>query len=294
MSGTFHRVFRAITRSYPYTTPAYEINVALAPLLDRETPLWLEANGYRGSPRMMLNVRNRFQRKIFYFPVAYARHWLQAPLGEYMRQRLRPGDWFVDIGANIGYYSLLAAGLVGAEGTVMSFEPEPGAFESLTRTMALNECGQVQPHNVGLSNREGKLQLYRARDTSHSLVEATEKLGNFRGTVDVDVYPLDRFPPAAALDGRVRLIKVDVEGEEARVAQGMLETLARIGKPPVWSEVRGPEGSERAPDTFAPMLEALSQLGYRAFRWRKDGITEVTQHDVRKREDILFAVDPNA
>jgi FkbM family methyltransferase len=292
MSGSFHRVFRAITRAYPYRTPAYEINVALSPLLDRESPLWLEADAYRGSPRMVLNVRNRFQRKIFFFPVAYARHWLDAPLGHYMKQRLRAGDAFVDIGANIGYYSLLAAGLVGDTGMVMAFEPEPGVFESLTRSVAANQYTNVRLQNVGLSNREGKLQLFRARDTAHSLVEATEQDPQFRGAVDVEVAILDRYPPAAELDHRVRLIKIDVEGEEVRVVEGMLATLARIGKPPVWVEVRGPEGSDRAPDTFAPLLEVLAPLGYRAFRWRQDQVVEVGQGDVRVQEDILFAVDP--
>ena len=293
MSGSFHRVFRAITRAYPYRTPAYEINVALSPLLDREEPLWLEAAAYRGSPRMVLNVRNRFQRKIFFFPVAYARHWLDAPLGKYMKQRLRPGDAFVDIGANIGYYSLLAADLVGESGMVIAFEPEPGVFESLTRSVAANQYSNVRLHNVGLSNREGKLQLYRARDTAHSLVEATEQDPQFRGAVVVEVAILDRYASATELDERVRLIKIDVEGEEVRVVEGMLATLTRIGKPPVWIEVRGPEGSERAPDTFGPLLDVLAPLGYRAFRWRPEQVTEVRQGDVRVQEDILFAVDPS-
>ena len=291
MSGSFHRVFRAITRAYPYRTPSYEINRALAPILDREKPLWLSAAPYKDAPRMVLNVANRFQRKIYFFPVAYARHWLDAPLGHYMRAKLGPGAGFVDIGANIGYYTLLAASIVGPAGMVTAFEPEPGAYESLTRSIEANDYTNIRALNLALSNREGKLQLFRARDTAHSLVEATENDPQFRGAVEVKVEILDKYSEAN-LDERVRMFKIDVEGEEVRVLEGMLGTLTRLGKPAVWAEVRGPDGSDRAPDTFAPMLRLLAPLGYRAFRWRPDSVTEVGEADVRVQEDILFAVEP--
>ena len=295
MAGAIHKFVRMITRAYPYRTPAHSFNRLVGLFANGDKPVWLRAEQYRGAPLMELNVADRFQRKVYFFPVAYARRAFDDALAAYLRQRLRPGDAFLDIGANIGYYSLLAAQLVGARGTVVSFEPEPGAFESLSRSVAANGLSQVSSRNLALSNRQGALTLYRARDTAHSLIATTEMDPEFRGKVDVvDVTTLDVvsvLTPDFPVDA-VRAIKIDVEGEEARVAEGMLGYLQRARLPPIWAEVRGPGGSARAPDTFAAMARLLRPLGYRAFRWRTDSVTEVSEGDVREQEDILFATEP--
>jgi FkbM family methyltransferase len=287
----FHRFMRRMLRWYPYRTPSYELNRALAPLLDRKEPLWLTTGVYRKCPNMVLNVSDRFQRKIYYFPVAYTRHWLGAPFARFLRATVKPGDVFFDVGANIGYYSLFAAELVGPEGGVYAFEPEPGAYESLTRSVENNAMSHVHCVNLALSNKEGSFEMFRARDTAHSLVEATQKDPEFGGAVSVRVTRFDTWAAEAKLDvRRVRALKIDVEGEEPRTVEGMLGTLRKADLPPLWIEVRGPKGSKRAPGTMATTYEVLRPLGYRAYRWNDPAPAEVTEADVVKQEDILFSV----
>ncbi|MGC4087481.1 MAG: hypothetical protein QM756_06245 [Polyangiaceae bacterium] len=77
--------------------------------LDKKEPKWLIGEAVGDVPALELNVSTRLQRKLFYFPTAWGLHWLNAPLGQFMRQVLKPGDTFFDVGANFGIYSFLAA-----------------------------------------------------------------------------------------------------------------------------------------------------------------------------------------
>jgi hypothetical protein len=87
----------------------------------------------------------------------------------------------------------------------------------------------------------------------------------------------------------IKLMKIDVEGAEARTVAGMLAALDAAGCPALWIEVRGPQGSTRAPDTYARVHELLAPLGYVPHRWRDGATVALGAHDrVEFREDILF------
>ena len=124
---------------------------------------------------------------------------------------LRPGDLFVDVGANIGSYTVLAAGAVGAD--VISVEPVPSTFDSLRRNVRLNDLDErVQCVNAGLGESEGELHFTAGQDTTNHVLapgESTE-------SVPVRVMRLDdlcaRRIPA--------IIKIDVEGYEQAVIAG--------------------------------------------------------------------------
>lgn len=130
---------------------------------------------------------------------------------------LRDGDLFVDIGANVGSYTVLGAGAVGAR--TVSFEPVPGTFAKLERNIAANRLGRlVEAHNVGLSSRDETLRFTAGRDTVNHVVSGDID----EATVEVPVKRLDDV-----LAGAVpRLVKLDVEGWEAEVLDGMPATLA--------------------------------------------------------------------
>lgn len=290
--ATVHKLIRNLTRRYPWRTPSNELNNLLGRLgFNDEEPLWLSAEPYGECPPMELNVATDFQRKVYYFPRAYARFWLDAPFAELLRTALGPGDVFVDIGANIGYYTLLAASLVGHGGRVYAFEPEPITFQSLQRNVALDAAREVVTLvNLALSNQAGEFDFYRTYGTAHSLIGETEGDNRYRSTTRVEVARLDDWVARGHLDrSRIGLIKIDVEGEEPRTLEGMLETLRRGGLPPIWCEVRGPNGSNRAPDTFAACLGVLRPLGYRAYLWSGAGRRAVTAAEVSGQADVLFA-----
>jgi FkbM family methyltransferase len=290
--GTIHRLIRAVTKHYCYRRLAPQFNIALGRLVfDRPEPLWLVSPAFDAAPAMVLNVSNRLQRKIYYFPKAWCRWWLGAHLARFMERELVPGSIFLDIGANVGIFSLLGARLVGQGGRVLAFEPDPDICESLWRSAQLNCFRHLRCANVALSNHNGQSIFYRAwHGGDNSLVpETLERKARYREAIQVPVRTLDDYLQETDLDvRRIRLIKVDVEGEEVRTVAGMLETLERAARPLLWVEVRGPHASTRAPNTFPAVHRYLAPLGYRAYRWVDGRGVPVSEQDVLRREDILF------
>ncbi len=288
-SESLHRRIRHVAKWYPFLNGPVVFSRMIGLLMD-DKPLWIESGRWGAYPSLTLNVSQLAQRKVFYFPKPYGDLYLRKPLARFLRERLKPGATFIDVGANLGMFTLLAAEAVGPAGRVYAFEPEPNAFESLSRTVAAHRLANVTPLDLALSDRVAELQFFRARDgwASSLLPEAPGRQRRYEGELMVKVTTLDELVrTGAVVPGGLGFIKIDVEGEEPRVVAGMLETVRRTGWPPIWCEVRGPQGSRRAPGTFAAVHAHLAPLGYRASRW--DGrSTPVTVDDVRGREDILF------
>ncbi len=287
-----HRLIRAVTKHYPSRKVAQEFNTALWWLLfDRPEPRWVVGPAFDVAPDMVLNLSNRLLRKMYYFPKAWGRWWLRQPLAQLLKRELTPGSMFVDVGSNVGFFSLLAARFVGPDGAVLAFEPQSDFSESLQRSAQLNGFQHLQCANLALSDHNGQDRFYRARDApASSLVpEVAERDKRYRDTIQVPVRTLDDYLPQTPHSGRaIRLMKVDVEGEEARSIAGMLKTLEAATWPLLWVEVRGPQGSTRAPNTFSAVLELLAPLGYLPYRFGDGRETPVGEQDVLGREDILF------
>jgi FkbM family methyltransferase len=296
--GAVHHFIRRFTCHAPYIDLSNrvlgnrlildDVNQLLGWLfLDKKEPKWLVADAVGPVPALELNVSSRLQRKLFFFPTAWGLHWLNAPLGQYMKGVLKPGDKFFDIGANLGIYSFLAARLVGATGSVVSFEPEADIFESLQRSVNRNEFLQIRCIQVALSDENTESTLFVSwHGGANSLVP--EK-GRYRDSMKVLARRLDDFADEAHIDVTgVALMKIDVEGHEAATVRGMLGTLRRAGYPRLWIEVRGPNGSVRAPNTFASVHEALSGIGYVPHRFSDGDVTQAAPESVLGREDILF------
>jgi FkbM family methyltransferase len=220
----------------------------------------------------------------------YARFYNRGALKSFLKRSLAPGSTYVDIGANVGFFTLFAADLVGPNGRVFAFEPVPEIHEALVRSARANGFEQLVAYQVALSNREDHLSFYRAKDgTASSLVaEAPGEEGRYERQIQVEVTTLDRMVRSGQLDRLdVKLIKIDVEGEEARTVGGMLESLPTLGYPSIWCEVRGPKGSTRAPNTYPAVRDQLASLGYKPFRWDGERVP-LTDADVVFRTDVLF------
>lgn len=175
---------------------------------------------------------------------------------------VRPGDTFVDVGANIGLYTLKAARLSGPQGRVLAAEPGRAAREQLNANIALNAFPHVAVIGSALSDAEGEATLHHVDKGNDPqafslLPDGTEKSGE-----TVPVTTLDNAVAGAGL-ARVDCIKIDVEGFEAHVIRGAGETLARW-HPTIVFEVNCPTllQSGEAPDGAWKLLEAH---GYRFF-----------------------------
>jgi FkbM family methyltransferase len=129
---------------------------------------------------------------------------------------LRRDEMFADVGANIGVFTILAAGVAGAK--AISFEPSPETFEMLTRNIRLNGFqDRVRPVNAVVGRNAGTVQFSAGLGTENHIVAATEK----ENSVTVPMTTLDNDLAAS----QVVLLKIDVEGFETEVFGGAEKTL---------------------------------------------------------------------
>lgn len=138
-----------------------------------------------------------------------------------LEQRVRPGMRVLDIGANVGLYSLLLSRLVGKHGSVIAIEPDPDLFAALESSCRANTAENIELHNVAAAAEPGRVSLYRSllnagdnRIGSHDRAETTRQTVTQAVTVDELVA------------GRsVDFIKMDVQGWEGQVLKGMRAVL---------------------------------------------------------------------
>jgi FkbM family methyltransferase len=183
----------------------------------------------------------------------------------YFISRLNSGDTVLDIGANIGWFTLVAAKHSGKMGRIHSFEPRPETARMLKRTIADNDLrNQVTVWEYALSNSWGKVDLVWRKETQnpgHSYVRgnADETVGNYVST-KVTAAPLDDLLPDIAPD----LIKIDIEGAEPLAIEGAKNAILRK-RPAILSELF-PEQLERVCGmTAAQYIDQLARLGYSCF-----------------------------
>lgn len=145
---------------------------------------------------------------------------LGAEEAQLLRQLVEKGMHVVDIGANIGLYTLLFAKLVGNAGRVFAFEPEPNLFSALCDNCATNAVLNVAPFQfaAGDSDRRAKFQRSIFNSGDNRLAEST---GDVK-PIEVEVARLDDLLPVR----RVHFIKLDVQGHELAALTGMQEVIA--------------------------------------------------------------------
>jgi FkbM family methyltransferase len=148
----------------------------------------------------------------------------------YLKDVLRPGDIVIDIGANVGAHALLAAHLVGRSGCVHAIEASPKIFKRLSGNITLNKMDNVVAYNIAVSNETGLTEMF-LNDASN--LGASTIVASVAGTRDtsteglIPMRRLDDIVPDADLL-RARLIKIDVEGAEWSVLQGMQSVLPKL------------------------------------------------------------------
>lgn len=137
---------------------------------------------------------------------------------------VRPGDTVVDIGANIGYYTVIAGKLVGDAGRVYAFEPDPVAFELLLRNVALNGLHNVVAEQKAVSNENGAIRLYLSDENKgdHRIFETK---GEERESIEVEAVRLDDY--FADYTGHIGFLKIDTQGAEGAIVEGMGGLLER-------------------------------------------------------------------
>jgi FkbM family methyltransferase len=175
-----------------------------------------------------------------------------------IREVVPEGSFAMDIGAHIGFYTLVLSKLVGSAGKVTSFEPMPETFKILAENVAMNDCRHVKVINKALLERPGRVMAHPP--DSQPLPGGVSLVADF-GTqaVSVEATTLDEFMRAEK--GRVDFIKMDVEGAENLVLEGGRHTI-EAQHPAMLIEVHHFNGAAEA----SPVPGQLVAWGYQT-RW---------------------------
>lgn len=219
---------------------------------------------------MELDLSDPMERFTFFLGRYY-----DAPTQLFMRKYLNRGDNFVDVGANIGMISLLAAYLVGENGTVRSFEPNPRCADRIQALMRLNNLHNLSILRKAVADEPGSLQLKVPSHTGMgTLGEIPADLAqDYPESFTVEVV---RGDYALAENTPIQIMKIDVEGFECKVLAGC-ENSIRRWQPIILTEVV-PEYLRRAGSTPQTMFSLMESLGYKGFgmslrrRYRRYGL----------------------
>jgi FkbM family methyltransferase len=203
-----------------------------------------------------------------------------------MRRLLKPGDIFFDVGANVGYLSAIAAGLVGTGGQVHAFEPASEHFVRLARLAQLNPKHTVVANACAAGEADAAATIYVTYESGQStLVDSYKRPEEIARSREVPVVRLDSYIEQAGIDD-VALIKIDVEGYELPVLKG-LERYFRTGRRPAIICEVAPRAYPLLGNTISDLSQYISSLGYSAFDVA-DGTTPIDLSSIDCVDDVLF------
>lgn len=185
----------------------------------------------------------------------------------FFQSACRDGMTFLDVGANLGYYTALAARAVGPNGRVLAVEPDPDSFGYLEQTIAANAVGNVEAFPVAASDTPAMLPLYISTDNrgDNRLYASDEE----RPQVEVEARPLDALLRENKIE-TVDLIKIDVQGYEPKVIAGLRETIIASPNLTLLTEF-WPQGMTEAGGDANEFLQTLRELGLTLHELKPDG-----------------------
>jgi FkbM family methyltransferase len=265
-------MYRCLQWFFQKTPKNQRMMTIFKPLLP--SPIYGVCNGYW----MELDVGEVIQRLMY--------------LGEYesvqsqwVKDILKPGGTFLDVGANVGYFTTLAADLVGCNGQVVAFEPSPYAYTKLKTVLRDSHINQVCLFQSAAGDEDGQLDLYMPSENylhSPSLVQSNESYT----PVKVDVCRLESHPSLKSLKV-IDLMKLDVEGFEPNVLRGMCAYL-RAGRVRYlmcelnsgWLEANG--------SSCEGLLEMIKGIGFVVCKETKQATIVAPGGLVYRCQDILF------
>lgn len=250
----------------PFTIPVFE-RMLMSLTLKSKSDFWFKIippnylhkkNTWRNVTRHGFNLRldlyESFDHAVYY------REYHQS--FDDILNELKPGDVIIDVGANIGYTALLFASHA-KNATVIAFEPHPATYQKAKTNIALNPQFSIELLNMGLGTKKDKLQLAEvsAGNSGMNRILNTNAASAFN-FFEVDIARLDDL-----LEDRnilkVNVIKIDVEGYEARVLAGAMQTI-KSSKPVIMLELDDNNLRENH-SSAAEVIQTLRSAGYSYF-----------------------------
>jgi|APSaa5957512535_1039671.scaffolds.fasta_scaffold00338_25 FkbM family methyltransferase len=154
---------------------------------------------------------------------------LNGVYGEYetelMKKYIKKGDIVIDVGANIGYFTLIYSQLVGKYGKVYAFEPEPKNFAILKKNVEINKYENIILEEKAVSDTNEKIKLYVSDHmANHKIYQVDSSAKNF---LEINAINLNDYLENLGIDKKINFIKIDVEGAEFHVFNGIKSLLSK-------------------------------------------------------------------
>lgn len=177
----------------------------------------VDARAYFGSVFYNVSIKDKISRYIFNYGM-----W-EPNISCAFESMVKPGDLVVDVGANIGYYSLLSSSLVGPKGRVVAIEASPRTFRQLSENLKRNGAKNVRAVNVAVSDKAERITLYGGPEANRGTTSTLPNAGLTAEAV-IDALPLTDIltPEERAV---AKLIKIDIEGGELPLLRQLAATL---------------------------------------------------------------------
>lgn len=185
----------------------------------------------------------------------------------WLRRFLRPGDLVLDVGSNVGYMAAHFAGMVGRAGAVFAFEPSARAFALLSRMADSGASSVIRPVRAAVSNRCGSAVFFETDQILANGYGRIDRRPSARFCCDEQVVPvttLDEFAGRHAL-GKVRFVKLDIEGAEGAAIEGMVGLLSKAS-PVVLTEITTTGDLHRDLLSYGEVLTSFGLRPYRVSR----------------------------
>lgn len=221
------------------------------------------------------DTRDLIQRRLYGFGV-----W-EPDLTRWIATRLEPGDTFVDVGANIGYYALLAAKRVGRSGAVVAVEASPRIFAMLQDNLVRNRAHNVRAVNIAISHRPGVATLFSG-PSWHIGLTSTVEVPDSAFECEIPTAPLREIlqPEEVAT---ARLVKIDIEGDEWSAVKGLVPLLGLLRpEAEIVVEVH-PEGLSQRGHGAEDFMRVLVDAGYHAYELHNRALESYLSPYIRER-----------
>ena len=194
---------------------------------------------------------------------------------EVMKKEIKEGDIVLDIGANIGYYTLIFARLVGDKGKVFAFEPDPENFALLKKNVETNGYKNIILINKAVSDKEGEIKLYlnKYNKANHTIYQTEEN----RESIPIKTISLDNF--FKDYKGKIDFIKMDIEGAEYLAIKGMINLLKKNKNIKLITEYY-PHWFKKLNVKSEEYLKLLSKCGFKLYDLNKNFVKETSIQDL--------------
>lgn len=210
---------------------------------------------------------------------------------EYIRSILRKDDICVDIGANVGYYSVMMA-TAAAQGRVIAIEPSPVTAALLKLNLSLNRIRNADIVEGVTADSSGTTQFQVAADSAFSSLRSSGRSADIE-SIAVKSYTLDQLVENFGL-ARVDILKVDVEGAEGLVIAGGRSLLADVNRRPRLVMLELYDANHRAFDTDSRAIQSqMEKFGYRAHYVDGSALKDWTDSHRNIKTNVMF-VEPRS